>query len=171
MGKQRLRNQSICRLCLEEGESSKHVMCNSDVVVVERNDFLLESKRISKIQKIWSFFNTITAHNLIFGRKWSKGLIVDSLHSLWQKKQPIKKKFFFLLCRVKNRDVTGQLNFLFWKFNDLHVWKLTNFNQKFIIKEIFIQLCKLFMVSLDFERIFIRIFTHDVTVFSPAIHR
>ncbi len=77
-----------------------------------------------------------------------------------------QKKIFFLLCRVKKRDVTGQLIFLFWKLNDLHVWKLSNFNQKFIIKEIFIQLSKLFMVSLDFERFFIRIFTHDVTVFS-----
>jgi hypothetical protein len=56
---------------------------------------------------------------------------------------------------LKKRDVTGQLNFLFRKFNDLHVWKLPNF----------IQLCKLFMVSLDFERFFIWIFTHDVTVF------
>ncbi len=71
----------------------------------------------------------------------------------------------------KKRDVTGQLNFLFWKFNDLHVWKLPNFDQKFTIKAIFIQLCKLFMVMLDFEPFFIRIFTHDVTVFFPAIYR
>jgi hypothetical protein len=68
--------------------------------------------------------------------------------------------------RVKKRDVTGQLNFLFWEFNDLHVWKLPNFNQKFIIKEIFIQLCKLFMVSLDFERILSK-YLHMTSQFFP----
>jgi hypothetical protein len=43
-----------------------------------------------------------------------------------------QKKISFLLCRVKKRDVTGQLNFLFWKFNDLHqAWAKPALSAKF----------------------------------------
>ncbi len=40
MGKLGLSDQSICRLCLEDGESSEHVMCNCETVAVLRLKYL-----------------------------------------------------------------------------------------------------------------------------------